>query len=44
LLIVLLSLLKRNAYLTSAYYNSFPSYFALNTKVFKAFSAFYIKL
>jgi hypothetical protein len=42
--IALLSLLKRSAYLTSAYYNSLLSYFAPNTKVFKAFFAFYIKL
>jgi len=44
LLIVLHNLLRRSVYLTSAYYNSFLGYFALNAKVFKAFSAFYIKL
>jgi hypothetical protein len=33
-----------NATLTSAYYNSLPGYFAPDIKVFKAFSAFYIKL
>jgi hypothetical protein len=42
--IALLNLLKRSAYLTNTYYNSFPGYFALNIKVFKAFFILYIKL
>jgi hypothetical protein len=41
--IILLNLLRKSAYLTSAYYSSFPYYFALNIKVFKAFSTLYIK-